>query len=63
MHTIRPHTVADYEEAKIKAERKAFIAAYSHLDLTEDKDAWGHPKFSHDMIEAMWSGWKHRAFR
>ena len=29
-------------------DREAFIAAHKHLDLTEDKDGWGRPKFAHD---------------
>lgn len=38
-------------------DREAFIAAHKHLDLTEDKDGWGRPKFAHDMVQALWDGW------
>lgn len=48
-------------EQETDLERRAFIAAQKHLDLTEDKDAWGRPKFIHSHIEAMWDGWKQRA--
>lgn len=49
-------------EQEIEIERRAFIEAnHKNLDLIEDQDAWGRPKFKHSHIEAMWEGWKQRA--
>lgn len=42
-------------------EREAFIHAHPHLDLTEDQDMWGRPRFAHTHVEAMWEGWRKRA--
>jgi hypothetical protein len=48
-------------DEEVKACRDSFIAAHQHLDLQEDKDAWGRPKFLHSHVDAMWAGWLRHA--
>lgn len=42
-------------------ERDSFKKRHKHLDLDEDGDAWGRPKFKHSHVDAMWAGWLERA--
>jgi hypothetical protein len=44
-----------------QTEREKFKVAHQHLDLAEDLDAWGRPKFKHSHVDAMHSGWQARA--
>lgn len=39
--------------------RRMFEAEFAkNLDLTEDKDAWGQPKFKHSHVDALYEGWR-----
>ena len=42
-------------------EREAFKAYFKHLDLSEEKDAWGRPCFAFTHVDSLWHGWLARA--
>lgn len=44
------------EREKFKVQPK-----FKYVDLSEDVDAWGRPKFKHSHVEAAWSAWQARA--
>ncbi|QOG20434.1 hypothetical protein [Bradyrhizobium sp. SEMIA] len=55
--------IVEVNDPEVDPERAGFVAAHPHLDCSEDKDAWGRPKFKHSHVDAMWCGWKARAER
>ena len=39
-------------------ERAEFEAHFKHLDLTQEPDAWGVPRYKHDAISLAWDAWQ-----
>ena len=39
-------------------ERAEFEARFKHLDLTQEPDAWGAPRYKHDAISLAWEAWQ-----
>lgn len=39
-------------------ERAEFEAQFKHLDLTQEPDAWGAPRYKHDAISLAWEAWQ-----
>ena len=39
-------------------ERAEFEAHFKHLDLTQEPDAWGVPRYKHDAISLIWVAWQ-----
>lgn len=44
--------------AKTDQERAEFEAQFKHLDLTQEPDAWGAPRYKHDAISLAWEAWQ-----
>jgi hypothetical protein len=42
-------------------EREAFKRAFSHCDLTDEKDASGQLQFTAAYVQAAWTGWLTRS--
>ena len=45
------HTSTDQERAE-------FEARFKHLDLTQEPDSWGAPRYKHDAISLAWEAWQ-----
>ena len=39
-------------------ERAEFEARFKHLDLTQEPDSWGAPRYKHDAISLAWEAWQ-----
>ena len=39
-------------------ERAEFEALFKHLDLTQEPDAWGVPRYKHGTISLAWGAWQ-----
>ena len=39
-------------------ERAEFEARFKHLDLTQEPDPWGAPRYKHDAISLAWGAWQ-----
>ena len=39
-------------------ERAEFEARFNHLDLTQEPDAWGVPRYKHGAISLAWEAWQ-----
>ena len=39
-------------------ERAEFEARFKHLDLTQEPDSWGVPRYKHDAISLAWEAWQ-----
>ena len=39
-------------------ERAEFEARFKHLDLTQEPDSWGAPRYKHDAISLAWGAWQ-----
>ena len=39
-------------------ERAEFEARFNHLDLTQEPDAWGAPRYKHGAISLAWEAWQ-----
>ena len=39
-------------------DRAEFEARFKHLDLTQEPDAWGAPRYKHDAISLAWEAWQ-----
>ena len=39
-------------------ERAEFEARFNHLDLTQEPDSWGAPRYKHDAISLAWEAWQ-----
>ena len=39
-------------------QRTEFEARFKHLDLTQEPDSWGVPRYKHDAISLAWEAWQ-----
>ncbi len=46
------------ERSAERAERAEFEARFKHLDLTQEPDAWGVPRYKHGAISLAWEAWQ-----
>lgn len=44
--------------ASTEQERAEFEEQFKHLDLTQEPDAWGKPRYKHDAISLAWEAWQ-----